>query len=64
MSISAEPKPVTPGASDDFSRPVVKPKKSVFKLLGEVLEHGGPGYLQFAITKLQRQMRFLWFRGR
>jgi len=36
----------------DFSQPVVKPKKSAFKLLGEVLEHGGPGYLQFAITNI------------
>ena len=41
----AEPKP-------DFSKPVVRPKKGVFKLLGEVLDHGGPGYLQFAITNV------------
>ena len=32
--------------------PVVKPKKGVFSLLGEVLDHGGPGYLQFAITNV------------
>ncbi|HEY1169969.1 MAG TPA: radical SAM protein [Verrucomicrobiae bacterium] len=32
--------------------PVVKPRKSPFKLLGEVLDHGGPGYLQFAITNI------------
>ena len=32
--------------------PVVKPKKSAWKLFGEVLEHGGPGYLQFAITNI------------
>jgi len=36
----------------DFSRPVVRPSKSAWKLLGEVLEHGGPGYLQFAITNI------------
>jgi MoaA/NifB/PqqE/SkfB family radical SAM enzyme len=36
----------------DFSKPVVRPKKSLFKLVGEVLEHGGPGYLQFAITNI------------
>jgi len=36
----------------DFSGPVTKPKKSVFKLVGEVLAHGGPGYLQFAITNI------------
>jgi MoaA/NifB/PqqE/SkfB family radical SAM enzyme len=39
-------------ASVDFSRPVVKPAKSVFRLIGEVLNHGGPGYLQFAITNI------------
>ncbi len=33
-------------------QPVVKPKKSPWKLLGEVLDHGGPGYLQFAITNI------------
>src|SRR3954471_17935395 len=32
--------------------PVVRPSKSAWKLLGEVLEHGGPGYLQFAITNV------------
>lgn len=32
--------------------PVVIPKKSALKLLGEVLDHGGPGYLQFAITNI------------
>ena len=36
----------------DFSRPVNRPKKSVFQLIGEVLDHGGPGYLQFAITNI------------
>lgn len=36
----------------DPSRPVVRPKKSAWKLLGEVLDHGGPGYLQFAITNI------------
>lgn len=41
-----------PKTAADLSRPVVKPKKGIFKLLGEVLEHGGPGYLQFAITNI------------
>jgi MoaA/NifB/PqqE/SkfB family radical SAM enzyme len=36
----------------DFSTPVVKPRKGFLKLMGEVLDHGGPGYLQFAITNL------------
>ena len=26
--------------------PVIKPKKGLLKLAGEVLDHGGPGYLQ------------------
>jgi MoaA/NifB/PqqE/SkfB family radical SAM enzyme len=32
--------------------PVVRPKKSAWQLFREVLDHGGPGYLQFAITNL------------
>src|SRR5258708_37537135 len=39
-------------APADFSQPIVRPKKSVFSLIGEVLDHGGPGYLQFAITNI------------
>src|ERR1700742_383246 len=39
-------------AAPDFSKPVVKPRKSKLKLIGEVLDHGGPGYLQFAITNI------------
>src|ERR1700749_3807358 len=42
----------TPAAAPDFSKPVVKPRKSKLKLVGEVLDHGGPGYLQFAITNI------------
>lgn len=36
----------------DFSRPVQKPKASPFRLFRDVLNHGGPGYLQFAITNI------------
>src|SRR3974390_1784115 len=36
----------------EFSAPVVKPKKSIWRLLGDVLNHGGPGFLQFAITNI------------
>lgn len=32
--------------------PVAKPKKGAFQLLKDVLDHGGPGYLQFAITNI------------
>ena len=34
------------------SAPVSRPKTSLFKLAGDVLRHGGPGYLQFAITNI------------
>ena len=40
------------GAAPDFSKPVQRPKKGALKLIGEVLNHGGPGYLQFAITNI------------
>jgi MoaA/NifB/PqqE/SkfB family radical SAM enzyme len=32
--------------------PVVRPKKGLLRLVGDVLDHGGPGYLQFAITNI------------
>ena len=48
--------PAPLGAHDpprpDLSRPLQRPKKGAMQLLGEVLNHGGPGYLQFAITNL------------
>jgi len=52
---ASAPTPNSPTAGPapvDFSKPVVRPKKSLFKLVGEVLDHGGPGYLQFAITNI------------
>jgi MoaA/NifB/PqqE/SkfB family radical SAM enzyme len=56
MSIAAltanPPAAETTRPAADFSRPVARPKKSAFKLVGEVLQHGGPGYLQFAITNI------------
>src|SRR2546430_11289023 len=56
MSIAAltanPPAAETTRPAADFSRPVARPKKGVFKLVGEVLQHGGPGYLQFAITNI------------
>jgi len=36
----------------DSSPPVTRPKKGLLRLMGEVLDHGGPGYLQFAITNI------------
>jgi len=41
-----------PAAAPDFSRPVQRPAKSRWQLFQEVLSHGGPGYLQFAITNI------------
>src|ERR1700729_434981 len=32
--------------------PFARPKKSFLRLAAEVLDHGGPGYLQFAITNI------------
>src|SRR5260370_41090172 len=58
MSTATLPRSETPapvqsaGQANDFSTPVVKPRSSIFKLIGEVLNHGGPGYLQFAITNI------------
>jgi MoaA/NifB/PqqE/SkfB family radical SAM enzyme len=54
-SATVEPPPAEstrPAAPVDYSRPVVLPKKSAWKLFREVLDHGGPGYLQFAITNI------------
>lgn len=48
----ARPEPAPAGADIDFSQPVSRPKKGAFGLLREVLAHGGPGYLQFAITNI------------
>src|SRR6266536_2569342 len=43
---------VTARANTGQPGAVPRPKTGVFKLIGEVLNHGGPGYLQFAITNI------------
>jgi MoaA/NifB/PqqE/SkfB family radical SAM enzyme len=46
---------VAPAVATDSGpdlRPVSRPRTSRFKLLRDVLTHGGPGYLQFAITNI------------
>jgi len=48
----AEEPPASVAPAPIPSTPVVRAKTSVFKLIGEVLDHGGPGYLQFAITNI------------
>src|SRR5271156_5363231 len=46
----------SPGAPKEpaapASAPVLTPKKTFWRLAGEILAHGGPGYLQFAITNI------------
>ena len=42
----------TAGAAIEAPPPVSRPRTGLFKLIGEVLHHGGPGYLQFAITNI------------
>jgi len=48
----SEAPPVAPAAPPPAASPVARPRTSVLKLLGDVLDHGGPGYLQFAITNI------------
>ena len=38
--------------AEDFSQPVTQPRTSSLSLFKQVLQHGGPGYLQFAITNI------------
>jgi len=52
-TITVEPRlDSRPDRGVDLPKPVVRPKKSAQQLLCEVLDHGGPGYLQFAITNI------------
>ncbi|MBC8003148.1 MAG: radical SAM protein [Opitutaceae bacterium] len=48
--VKTGPKSARPAA--DISSGDRKPGQSIFKLVGDVLKHGGPGYLQFAITNV------------
>jgi MoaA/NifB/PqqE/SkfB family radical SAM enzyme len=50
--ITASSLSVAEAAPSGAATPVLRPKKGVLKLVGEVLNHGGPGYLQFAITNI------------
>jgi MoaA/NifB/PqqE/SkfB family radical SAM enzyme len=52
MNTAAEQQPATAGGAAGSAEPVPRPRKGFFRLLGEVLDHGGPGYLQFAITNV------------
>lgn len=46
------PTPSAPAVREDSSAPVARPHKSGWRLFREVLDHAGPGYLQFAITNI------------
>jgi MoaA/NifB/PqqE/SkfB family radical SAM enzyme len=48
----AAPPETAVDAATSPTGPVTRPKSGAFKLLREVLDHGGPGYLQFAITNI------------
>src|SRR5437667_11322853 len=56
MSIATLTRPDAPQTSAaverDFLLPVARRNAGTFQLLSEVLRHGGPGYLQFAITNI------------
>ncbi len=53
MNAVAEVLNPTPArVAENFSAPVARPQKSKWQLFKEVLQHGGPGYLQFAITNV------------
>lgn len=47
----AEPATPAPPAVE-LSQPVVKPHTGTFQMIRDVLDHAGPGYLQFAITNI------------
>src|SRR5713226_9193806 len=53
-AILRRPTPVgeTARPEGDSTLPVARPPKNFFQLVREVLDHGGPGYLQFAITNI------------
>src|SRR5437762_12917045 len=49
---TAETPPAPAAVQNEASRPVPRPRTRLLKRIGEVLNHGGPGYLQFAITNI------------
>ncbi len=52
LNRSAAPLAAAAASGVDFSRPVPRPRTNRLKLFRDVLRHGGPGYLQFAITNI------------
>ncbi len=52
LSAPSNPPPSPTAAATPVLPPVRRPRKSAWRLFGQVLDHGGPGYLQFAITNV------------
>jgi MoaA/NifB/PqqE/SkfB family radical SAM enzyme len=52
MNPPVAPPPRTAASTAGSLPPIRRPSKSSFQLLRDVLTHGGPGYLQFAITNI------------
>lgn len=52
LPVSQAPSPPNTGGVANPLGPVTRPRKGAFQLFREVLDHGGPGYLQFAITNI------------
>ncbi len=51
-TLETQPPAAAPSSAAASSTPVSRPKTGLFKMIGDVLDHGGPGYLQFAITNI------------
>jgi MoaA/NifB/PqqE/SkfB family radical SAM enzyme len=52
-TLTPAPRVASPAAAEQpAAGPVTRPRTSAFQLVRDVLNHGGPGYLQFAITNL------------
>lgn len=52
LSRSAPSTGAPPAPPETFAAPVARPRTKVLQLVKDVLNHGGPGYLQFAITNV------------
>ena len=56
VNITMEKSSGPPRSVSEYARveqpPVARPREGFLKLVGDVLDHGGPGYLQFAITNI------------
>src|SRR5436190_3382816 len=50
--VGAASQPASTAPEAGPSAPVKRPKTGFLKLVNQVLDHGGPGYLQFAITNI------------